>query len=73
MAEPLDNTDVRTLTYPQLRLEYERSQWALAHALHKLGGSMTVTDEDMQNFSGKFRVWYSPMAKSTFIKVEKFE
>lgn len=68
-----DNVDVNKLTYPQLLLEYERSQWALAHALHKLGGYMTVSDVDMREFNGKFRVWYSLLDTATHIKLEKFE
>ena len=51
--------DVANLTFEELRQEYELSQWALAHALHKLGDCMTVTRADAEAFNKRVRVWYN--------------
>ena len=36
------NENITQLNLAELREEYERSQWALAHALEQLGGKMVV-------------------------------
>lgn len=55
----MTNERIQDISRIQLEAEYEASQWALAHALHKLGGRMTITQWDMQNLPAQHRVWYS--------------
>lgn len=65
-----DREDVAELSLYELRSEYERSQWALAHALEQLGGKMVVPG----GLPGKIcRVWYSvnPTTLDTVIEIRE--
>lgn len=69
----MTNERIHDVSRETLEQEYEMSQWALAFALHKLGGRMTITEHDMQAFPGHFRVWYSRTrtdAGATVVHVE---
>ena len=68
-----DNTDTTKLTYDELQAEYERSQWALAWALKKLGGAMFISNDDIAKDVGKqYRTYYQQLASGTFIKIEEY-
>lgn len=51
--------DVNELNLARLREEYELSQWALTWALHKLGGTLIITPQDVEEFNKSGRIWYS--------------
>lgn len=54
-----DNTDIASLTREELELEYTRTAWILVWALHKMGGSMTIRRDELEEGPGLVRVWYS--------------
>lgn len=64
-----DNVDETKLTYEQLQEQYEMSQWALAHALLKLGGCMMVTHADVAEAPGPQLVWYHKGVLGTFVEL----
>lgn len=66
----MDNENVRALSLEKLLQEYELSQWALTWALHKLGGSMTVTAQDRLEFNKTGRIWYERNAQDFSTTVE---
>ena len=55
----MTNERIHEVSRETLEQEYEMSQWALAHALHRLGGRMTITEYDMLQLDGARRIWYS--------------
>ena len=64
------NVNITQLNLAELREEYERSQWALAHALEQLGGKMVVPGGLPNTI---YRVWYSvnPNTLDTVIELRE--
>lgn len=64
------NENITQLNLAELREEYERSQWALAHALEQLGGKMVVPGGLPNKI---YRVWYSvnPTTFDTVIELRE--
>ena len=69
----MTNENIAMIDRAQLEAAYEASQWALAHALHKLGGSMTITQWDMENLPAQHRVWYSQQTTDAGAQVTHVE
>ncbi len=57
----MTNVNVASLSRSDLEQEYELSQWALTWALHKLGGRMEITSQDMAEFATQGRIWYNTL------------
>lgn len=53
----MSNRNISMISREELEAEYEQSQWALAWALQKLGGKMSILDCDVR-YGNKCRIWY---------------
>lgn len=68
------NPDISKLNRAELEEEYQLSQWALSWALHKLGGSFTITRAEMEEQASSGRVWYSTSVDGdTTVQYKKLE
>lgn len=66
------NTNINELTLGELRGEYERSQWALAFALERLGGVLVIPFDAVESNKAASlkRVWYGVDAERQEYTIE---
>lgn len=65
MSNQLDNTDISQCSREELEATYQLSQWALTWAIHKLGGFLEITPEDMASFNKTGQIWYGKVETAT--------
>lgn len=59
MSTEQDNLHAHKLSMPELLAEYERATFALAWALKRLGGPLTIPYDAIEGDKGNlYRVWY---------------
>lgn len=72
MIKRHDNIDETKLSLDELQAEYERSQWALAWALKKLGGHMLITHhEQIADGNNQYRAYYTTGRQGYFIELRE--
>lgn len=55
----MSQLNISEMNRGDLEEEYQLSQWALSWALHKLGGTLTITSADMEDRNINGRIWYT--------------